>query len=86
MDHAARPRELREDFSDDGPKPLAHQSASEDFSGHLVRGPVTAAGGQEVTATEPAEIFVWEMHPAIAAHPPGESPAKGRRVSVGRLE
>jgi redox-sensitive bicupin YhaK (pirin superfamily) len=26
----------------------------------------TAAGGQRVTATEPAEILVWEMHAAIA--------------------
>lgn len=27
----------------------------------------TATGGQQVTATEPAEILVWEMHAAIAA-------------------
>ncbi|GAA3448100.1 pirin family protein [Planomonospora venezuelensis] len=27
----------------------------------------TATGGQRVTATEPAEILVWEMHAAIAA-------------------
>ena len=27
----------------------------------------TATGGQKVTATEPAEILVWEMHAAIAA-------------------
>jgi hypothetical protein len=25
----------------------------------------TATGGQQVTATEPAEILVWEMHAAI---------------------
>jgi hypothetical protein len=27
----------------------------------------TATGGQRVTATEPAEILVWEMHAALAA-------------------
>ncbi|WP_345432372.1 hypothetical protein [Actinoallomurus vinaceus] len=27
----------------------------------------TATGGQRVTATEPAEILVWEMHATIAA-------------------
>jgi len=27
----------------------------------------TATGGQKVTATEPAEILVWEMHAALAA-------------------
>ena len=27
----------------------------------------TATGGQKVTATEPAEILVWEMHAAVAA-------------------
>jgi quercetin 2,3-dioxygenase len=27
----------------------------------------TASGGQRVTATEPAEILVWEMHAALAA-------------------
>lgn len=27
----------------------------------------TAAGGQSVTATEPAEILVWEMHATVAA-------------------
>ena len=26
----------------------------------------TATGGQQVTATEPAEILVWEMHATIA--------------------
>jgi len=26
----------------------------------------TATGGQKVTATEPAEILVWEMHATIA--------------------
>jgi redox-sensitive bicupin YhaK (pirin superfamily) len=26
----------------------------------------TATGGQRVTATEPAEILVWEMHATIA--------------------
>ncbi|MFJ2033309.1 hypothetical protein [Streptosporangium sp. NPDC087985] len=27
----------------------------------------TATGGQRVTAVEPAEILVWEMHAAVAA-------------------
>jgi hypothetical protein len=27
----------------------------------------TATGGQRVTATEPAEILVWEMHASVAA-------------------
>jgi len=27
----------------------------------------TASGGQKVTATEPAEILVWEMHAGLAA-------------------
>ncbi len=27
----------------------------------------TASGGQQVTATEPSEILVWEMHAALAA-------------------
>jgi quercetin 2,3-dioxygenase len=26
----------------------------------------TATGGQKVTATEPAEILLWEMHATIA--------------------
>ena len=26
----------------------------------------TATGGQSVTATEPAEILVWEMHAAVS--------------------
>jgi redox-sensitive bicupin YhaK (pirin superfamily) len=39
-------------------------------AGPLVTGDAvrfTATGGQKVTATEPAEILVWEMHAAIAA-------------------
>jgi hypothetical protein len=28
---------------------------------------LTATGGQRVTATEPAEVLVWEMHATIAA-------------------
>jgi redox-sensitive bicupin YhaK (pirin superfamily) len=28
---------------------------------------LTATGGQQVTATEPAEVLVWEMHATIAA-------------------
>ena len=38
--------------------------------GELVAGDAvrfTASGGQTVTATEPAEILVWEMHATIAA-------------------
>jgi redox-sensitive bicupin YhaK (pirin superfamily) len=38
-------------------------------AGHLGTGDAvrfTAAGGQEVTAEDPAEILVWEMHAAIA--------------------
>jgi hypothetical protein len=35
------------------------------YEGDAVR--FTATGGQRVTATEPAEILVWEMHAAIAA-------------------
>lgn len=38
--------------------------------GELVMGDAvrfTATGGQRVTATEPAEILVWEMHASIAA-------------------
>jgi redox-sensitive bicupin YhaK (pirin superfamily) len=27
----------------------------------------TAAGGQRITAVEPAEILIWEMHAALAA-------------------
>jgi quercetin 2,3-dioxygenase len=34
-------------------------------TGDAVR--LTATGGQQVTATEPAEILVWEMHATIAA-------------------
>jgi len=39
-------------------------------AGNLVTGDAvrfTATGGQKVTATEPAEILVWEMHATIAA-------------------
>ena len=34
-------------------------------TGDAVR--LTASGGQRVTATEPAEVLVWEMHATIAA-------------------
>ena len=34
-------------------------------TGDAVR--LTATGGQRVTATEPAEILVWEMHASVAA-------------------
>ena len=39
-------------------------------AGHLVAGDAvrfTASGGQRVTAIEPAEILVWEMHASIAS-------------------
>jgi quercetin 2,3-dioxygenase len=39
-------------------------------AGQLVTGDAvrfTATGGQQVTATEPAEILVWEMHAGLAA-------------------
>jgi quercetin 2,3-dioxygenase len=39
-------------------------------AGHLVAGDTvrfTATGGQKVTAIEPAEILVWEMHATIAS-------------------
>ena len=39
-------------------------------AGHLVEGDAvrfTASGGQRVTAIEPAEILVWEMHAGLAA-------------------
>jgi redox-sensitive bicupin YhaK (pirin superfamily) len=38
-------------------------------AGHLTTGDAvrfTATGGQKVTATEPAEILVWEMHATLA--------------------
>jgi hypothetical protein len=39
-------------------------------AGHLTEGDAvrfTATGGQKVTALEPAEILVWEMHAGLAA-------------------
>ncbi len=39
-------------------------------AGHLAEGDAvrfTATGGQRVTATDPAEILVWEMHATLAA-------------------
>ncbi|HEY0485833.1 MAG TPA: pirin family protein [Mycobacteriales bacterium] len=41
------------------------EGAGELATGDAVR--FTATGGQRVTATEPAEILVWEMHASIAA-------------------
>ena len=41
------------------------EAAGELSTGDAVR--FTATGGQRVTATEPAEILVWEMHAALAA-------------------
>jgi redox-sensitive bicupin YhaK (pirin superfamily) len=40
------------------------EGAGQLATGDAVR--FTATGGQKVTATEPAEILVWEMHAAIA--------------------
>ena len=45
-------------------------SVSLEGAGSLATGDAvrfTASGGQTVTATEPAEVLVWEMHAAIAA-------------------
>ena len=45
-------------------------SISLEGAGDLVTGDAvrfTATGGHKVTATEPAEILVWEMHAALAA-------------------
>ena len=45
-------------------------AASLEGAGQLATGDAvrfTATGGQKVTATEPAEILVWEMHAALAA-------------------
>ncbi|MBB2915360.1 hypothetical protein FHS43_006680 [Streptosporangium becharense] len=41
------------------------EGAGQLATGDAVR--LTATGGQKVTATEPAEILVWEMHATIAA-------------------
>jgi redox-sensitive bicupin YhaK (pirin superfamily) len=41
------------------------EGAGELATGDAVR--FTATGGQKVTATEPAEILVWEMHTTLAA-------------------
>lgn len=41
------------------------ESAGPLATGDAVR--FTATGGQKVTATEPAEILVWEMHATVAA-------------------
>jgi hypothetical protein len=35
--------------------------------GHGLLRRVAASGGRRVTATEPAEVLVWEMHATIAA-------------------
>jgi redox-sensitive bicupin YhaK (pirin superfamily) len=44
---------------------LTLEGAGELATGDAVR--FTATGGQKVTATEPAEILVWEMHATLAA-------------------
>jgi quercetin 2,3-dioxygenase len=44
---------------------IALEGAGALHEGDAVR--FTASGGQRVTATEPAEILVWEMHAALAA-------------------
>ena len=41
------------------------EGAGELRAGDAVR--FTATGGQRVTATEPAEVLVWEMHATVAA-------------------
>ncbi|MEU7827774.1 hypothetical protein [Nonomuraea sp. NPDC049129] len=41
------------------------EGAGELATGDAVR--FTATGGQQVIATEPAELLVWEMHATIAA-------------------
>jgi redox-sensitive bicupin YhaK (pirin superfamily) len=41
------------------------EGAGQLTTGDAVR--FTATGGQRVTATEPAEILVWEMHATLAA-------------------
>jgi hypothetical protein len=40
------------------------EGAGELGAGDAVR--LTATGGQRVTATEPAEVLVWEMHATVA--------------------
>jgi hypothetical protein len=40
------------------------EGAGQLAAGDAVR--FTATGGQQVTATEPAEILVWEMHATVA--------------------
>jgi redox-sensitive bicupin YhaK (pirin superfamily) len=44
---------------------VALEGAGQLATGDAVR--FTATGGQQVTATEPAEILVWEMHATVAA-------------------
>jgi quercetin 2,3-dioxygenase len=44
---------------------IALEGAGALHKGDAVR--FTASGGQRVTATEPAEVLVWEMHAALAA-------------------
>lgn len=44
---------------------VALEGAGALVTGDAVR--FTATGGQKVTATEPAEILIWEMHTTIAA-------------------
>ena len=41
------------------------EGAGELRAGDAVR--FTATGGQRITATEPAEVLVWEMHATVAA-------------------
>lgn len=48
---------------------VARGSVELEGAGHLSTGDAvrfTATGGQRVTATEPSEILVWEMHGALA--------------------
>ncbi|MDQ1695598.1 MAG: quercetin 2,3-dioxygenase [Frankiaceae bacterium] len=49
---------------------VAQGAVSLEGAGNLAEGDAvrfTATGGQQVTATTPAEILVWEMHAALAA-------------------
>jgi hypothetical protein len=49
---------------------VAHGGVTLEGAGPLREGDAvrfTASGGQRVTATEPAEILVWEMHAGLAA-------------------
>jgi redox-sensitive bicupin YhaK (pirin superfamily) len=51
---------------------VAHGAVTLEGAGPLGEGDAvrfTASGGQRVTATEPSEILVWEMHAGLATTP-----------------